>query len=137
MDEAIPLARLSKDQQRVICARIKCGESFAERWTDPPRVMFGSGWIKRGDTWIMSQRARRRMSEGRPPVFRRDPGFDVLGWKDGPWDHVANRQSPRNRGDRPDRFMVEAELPTFVTCPACELRQFAEPEALRCERAPG
>lgn len=134
MNQMPPLARLSKDRRRVICARIECGETFAERWSDPPAVMFGSGWIQRGDTWMMSQRARRRVSEGRPPAFRRDPAFDVGGWKDGPWDHVANRPTPKDRSDRPDRFLVEAELPTFISCPACGLRQVAEPKTLGCLR---
>src|SRR5206468_12313323 len=137
VNENMPLARLSKDKKAVICARIDCGEVFAERWAYPqmaPSVMFGSGWVQHEGTWQMSKRARRRLSEGRPPAFRRDPGFVGGGWKDAKHGHdvIQGRPFPRNRRNRPERFFLRhARLPTDVDCPACGLRQLAEPVSLR------
>jgi hypothetical protein len=88
----------------------------------------------------MSKRVRSRLSQGRQPAFRRAPIFETLEY-DAPgfvrrkYEQGASIDDPipRDRDDRPQYFAEnEHGLPALVLCPACGLRQLADPVALRC-----
>lgn len=148
VNEHLPLVRLSRDQRWAVCARTKCGERFAKRIEIPiemqlrqnvppgmrPRegvLDFIAGWVRNGDTWIMSKRARVRVSQGGQPAFRRDP------LSESDEDHVADEPERRRQRDRTWRPEVHSTndqgLPCYVVCPACGLRQLADPAVLRCQ----
>jgi hypothetical protein len=119
MSGSLPLARLSKDERWAVCAQVECGERFAKRTTSAvarqpskAELEFLPGWVLHGDTWAMSGRARRRLSEGRQPAFRRVPPFDPGGWRDS-WDPLKNEPLRwRDRADSTPRcasaFLVSA-----------------------------
>jgi hypothetical protein len=159
VDESLPLVRLSKNEQWAVCARVSCGERFAKRieypegmwprqldasgkWAAYPSIAvldFISGWVKRGDTWSMSRRARIRLSQGHQPAFRRPPflvtaAYNSPGFARKEWDDLKNKWvTPDRDVDRPEHFSTnEQGLPAYVVCPACGLRQIADPVALRC-----
>lgn len=155
VDDGLPLARLTKDEQWAVCARTSCGERFARRieipeslWSkevdavgepaESPRkatLDFVAGWVRDGDEWRMSKRARKRLSQGRQPALRRPPYCETQGYESPgfirakyEWDDVRNRRGWRDRSDRPDNFTTNDHgLPAFVVCPACGLRQVADP----------
>jgi hypothetical protein len=143
MDTSTPLARLTNEGLWAVCSRVDCGERFARRieipevlWskevdaegrpTKRPRkavLDFVAGWTLSGDTWSMSERARKRLSQGRPPAFRRAPFSD---------DRYPEN-SRRDRTYNASKFSTnEHRLPAYVICPACGLLQVADPVALRC-----
>lgn len=147
-------ARLSKDGEWAICSSVSCGTRLArrvERYTVPPSgtgrneaepiwpeptteamLIFLSGWTYRDGVWRMSARAWRRMSQGRPPAFRRSP-HPPSGLMTGP-----TRHSPRS-ADSPDAWggRPVQTYPAAVVCPACGLEQVAEPDVLALnERRP-
>lgn len=143
----LPLVRLSRDREWAVCCDVNCGVRFARRIRFPRRtdieeferglpqalLDFGSGWVQSNTVddlplWWMSQRAWKRLSQGRQPAFRRAPNFDVLGWKDG----EVIRGERRDREDRPQRFSTNADLPAVVVCPACDCRQLADADVLGC-----
>lgn len=159
MGDSTPLVRLSKDERWAVCARVSCGERFAKRIEIPdglwsgevdrngkpsrtPRratLDFVSGWVRQGDTWSMSKRARIRLSQGRQPAFRRPPflvtsAYGSPGSARREWDFLKNKWTTPDRNvDRPEHFSTNDHgLPAYVVCPACGLRQVADPVALRC-----
>jgi hypothetical protein len=156
VDESLPLVRLTKDGKWAVCARISCGERFAKRiefpegqwprqmdasgkWAGYPRIAvldFISGWVRSGDTWRMSKRARKRLAEGKPPAFRRPPFSDE---RDPRRNGIDPRSDPPERDLRRERsynafgFSTnEHGLPAYVECSACGLRQVADPTVLKC-----
>jgi hypothetical protein len=124
----LPLVRLSRDRRRAVCANVDCGEPFAERREKPTRtsLAFLPGWVRpRGDgwsdagapggVWVMSKRVRQRVAAGEPPSYRRHPMPEEAG----------------NRRYRPGRLTtVPTVYPAIVICPACDLRQEVNEEAL-------
>ena len=160
VDESIPLVRLTKDKRWAVCAHVSCGERFAERIEiseelslrevdDAGRSVrvprkatldFNAGWVFRDGTWVMSKRARVRQSQGHQPAFRRPPflvtrGYYFTGFARREWDSDRKKWTTPDRDvDRPEYFKEnERGLPAFVECPACGLRQVADPVALECE----
>jgi hypothetical protein len=134
--------RLSKDGEWAICASVPCGTQLARRirrpvpsgatghneavpiWPEPTTeamLIFLSGWTQREGVWRMSPRAWRRMSQGRPPAFRRRP----------PGGTGPSRHSPRSN-DAPDAWGGRPvdQYPATVVCPACGLQQIADADVL-------
>ena len=143
VDPSIPLVRLSSDELWAVCSLVECGERFAKRielpetlWSKEidaagrpakrPRkavLDFLPGWTLHNETWSMSARARKRLSQGRPPAFRRAPFSNEL----------ESDDRRRDRRDNAASFSTnEHRLPTYVVCPACGLEQIADPVALKC-----
>jgi hypothetical protein len=135
-------ARLSKDGEWAVCSSSSCGTRLARRirrpvpsgptgrneavpiWPEPTteaKLIFLSGWTYSDGVWRMGARAWKRMSQGRPPAFRRRP----------PGGTGPSRLSPRS-ADSPDAWggrPVEA-YPATVECPACGLVQVADADVL-------
>jgi hypothetical protein len=114
----LPLVRLSRDGRRAVCANVDCGEPFAERLElvrEPMRAVlaFLPGWHEFSGEMLMSTRARKRISQGLSPAFRRTPGA------------TRNRRSPGS-----NRVVFGEEAPMTVVCPACGLRQEVNEQAL-------
>jgi hypothetical protein len=87
---------------------------------------FLPGWVHSdepswpGGVWRMSKHARARRDRGLSPAFRRDPTDGLP-------------PSKRDRTWRPGGMTKGAHgLPALIICPACKLRQIADPSALRC-----
>ena len=141
MEESLPLVRLSKNELWAVCARMECGERFARRIDIPPGLWskavdaagnrirnprkatldFVPGWVRSGDTWHMSERARKRLSEGKPPAYRREPYS---------YEHEDARRD--RRWNAFGFTKNDHGLPILVECPACGLLQLADPVALKC-----
>lgn len=68
------------------------------------RFGFTTGWIQRGDIWVLSTRAKQRVKKGKHPFLRRPQVVD----EDGTRRHIPPS--------------VE-RLPLVVECPQCELVQ--------------
>ena len=122
-------ARLSKDGNRVLCARKNCGGVLGtvnvdmvkgSQVLEPP-----SGWYKQQGIYELTRHARRassfptamaRMKPDYEPTLRRHP--------DKTW------QSPFTEyGSHPS-------LPCRARCPRCDRTQFLDPERLGCEPDP-
>jgi hypothetical protein len=121
----LPRVRLSKDGKWAICASVPCGERFAARIElgelRGAVLDFLPGWHEFSGEWLMSKRARERVSQGRQPAYRREPLRES-----------ADRNRQRDRSHRPAGFTQNArEYPVTVICPACGLRQEADTDALR------
>jgi hypothetical protein len=149
VNERLPLVRLSRDERWAVCARSECGERFAKRIEIPiemqlrqivppglrPReavLDFIAGWVRNGDTWSMSKRARVRLSQGRQPAFRRNPA--TKSDEDASSEIGLESSSGRDRTWRPEVFSENDHgVPCYVICPACGTRQLADPVVLRCQ----
>ncbi len=111
-------ARLSKDGERVLCAR--CGRRFANavqrhlgRFLE-----FDPGWVQGEDSiWRISRHARKRIESGRAAAYRR-PRREVTRML--PGDGIA--QIPRAPG--PQSYPAQAQ------CPHCKLIQTLDVGAL-------
>jgi hypothetical protein len=155
VDESLPLVRLSMDERWAVCASVPCGERFAKRIempegithrhyekgslaSEPRRAVldFVAGWVLDGDTWRMSKRARQRLSEGKPPAFRRPPMSDERDPRRNgidPRSDLPKWDLRRDRSYNASGFSTnEYKLPAFLVCPACGLRQVADAVVLDC-----
>lgn len=109
-------ARLSKDGAHVLCAMVDCGQALGwimqadDENNGKPFVWLPPGWAwrKSDRVWRLTARARERLRAGRSPqalvAFANKGAEFPIGWLPAlPWD---------------------------IVCPACDLRQTLDADAL-------
>jgi hypothetical protein len=138
-----PRARLKSDdggaRSWVVCHRQTCGFRFAVRFDaaegilqaldeqvrPPVALEFGHGWRYSDGVWRMSNRAFRRLSENRPPSFRKRPPGATRGQvpmpRPVPYAHIGDSNL--------------ADLPALAICPRCSLEQVLDPAVLDADKA--
>ncbi len=115
------------ETRHAVCSVQRCGVRFGQRVAIP-----GDGWINEQNqgwtaglwlvpgfdqgsdgSWRMSKRVWTRISQRRPPAYRRPPGPD-------------QRWSPDLERGR----MLVRTFPAWIVCPACGTAQVLDVEAL-------
>ena len=131
----IPSARLTRSGRLgvvlwAVCSRSGCGERFgyADPWPSEGenlwRLMLQPGWMQQPNgVWAMSKRVRSRLSEGRPPAYRRDAPRKL--WR-GKTDEQAIAEGLIWASEAPVRGVMPTQKrawiseghPVLVACPA-------------------